>query len=256
MRTPLIAGNWKLHTTPTEAVAWFDAFRAALAGHAVDRIELALGVPATHLTALAPLAAQAGVALAGQDLSRHDEGAHTGEIAGAMLADAGATYVIVGHSERRSDHGESDDVVRAKVAAARRAGLTPILCVGESETDRDAGRAEAVVLDQLHAALEGLEADADAAALVVAYEPVWAIGTGRTATAQDAQTMSGAIRAALRDARPALADGVRILYGGSMKPGNAAELLAQPDVDGGLVGGASLDADAWLAIADAGQAAA
>ncbi len=256
MRTPLIAGNWKLHKTPREAVAWFTDFRAALADHPHDRIEVALGVPATHLPGLAPLAGPAGVALAGQDLSRHDDGAHTGEIAGAMLADAGATYVIVGHSERRADHAETDAVVRDKVAAARRAGLTPILCIGEVEAERDAGRAEAVVLDQLRAALDGLEADADCAALVVAYEPVWAIGTGRTATADDAQTMSAAIRGALREARPALADDVRILYGGSMKPANAAELLAQADVDGGLIGGASLDVDALLAIVDAGQAAA
>lgn len=247
MRTPLIAGNWKMHKTPSEALAWLGAFLGELEASPPSDVELLLAVPATHVAPLAARAKGGPVAIGAQDLSAHDEGAYTGEVSGAMLADAGATHVLVGHSERRAHHHEDDAVVHAKVAAARRHGLVPVLCVGEREDERDAGRAEAVVLGQLRAALDGLDL-ASSGDLVVAYEPVWAIGTGRTATADDAQAMSAAIRAALREARPELADGVRILYGGSMKPGNAAELLARPDVDGGLIGGASLVVDDLLAI--------
>jgi triosephosphate isomerase len=247
MRRPLIAGNWKMHKTPSEALAWLGAFLSGLDDTPHGGVDLLLAVPATHLAALAARAKGGPVALGGQDLSAHDEGAFTGEVSGAMLADAGASHVIVGHSERRAYHHENDAVVRDKLAAARRHGLVPILCIGEKENERDAGRAEDVVLGQLRAALDGLELNGPDE-LVIAYEPVWAIGTGRTATADDAQAMSAAIRSALNADRPDIADGVRILYGGSMKPGNAAELLSRDDIDGGLIGGASLDVDDLLAI--------
>ncbi|MEX2500780.1 MAG: triose-phosphate isomerase [Trueperaceae bacterium] len=247
MRTPLIAGNWKMHTTPSEALAWMHRFDEALADVPHDGVDIVLNVPATHIAAMAARTQGGPVAIGGQDLSAFDEGAHTGEISGAMLHDAGARWVVVGHSERRAHHHEDDAQVAAKLAAARRHGLIPILCVGETESERDAGRAETVVLTQLRAALHDLDLTGDEP-LAVAYEPVWAIGTGRTATADDAQTMAHAIRTDLREQRPDLAERIRIVYGGSMKPGNAAELLAQPDVDGGLIGGASLKVDDLLAI--------
>ncbi len=247
MRPPLIAGNWKMHTTPSEALAWFGRFVPALAETPHAGVEVLVHVPATHVAALAARVQGGDLRVGGQDLSAHDQGAYTGEVSGAMLRDAGATHVIVGHSERRALHHEDDATVAAKAAAARRHGLVPIVCVGETESERDDGQAEAVVLRQLRAGLAEL-APTDPHELAIAYEPVWAIGTGRTATAGDAQAMAAAIRAELRDLLPTLADGVRILYGGSMKPANAAELLAQDDVDGGLIGGASLNEHDLLAI--------
>lgn len=252
MRTPLIAGNWKMHKTPSEAASWIDGFARHLADTPHDRVDTLLGVPATHLAGMRTAAREAGIALAGQDVSAHDEGAYTGEISGAMLRDAGASHVIIGHSERRAYHHEDDALVAAKLQAAQRHALTPILCIGEVEADRDAGRHEDVVLSQLRAALDGHDLT-EADDLVIAYEPVWAIGTGRTATAVDAQAMSSAIRSALEADHGPIARDVRILYGGSMKPGNAEELLDQPDVDGGLIGGASLDPEALLAIIAAGN---
>ena len=187
------------------------------------------------------------VALGGQDLSQHDEGAYTGEVSGAMLSDAGASWVVVGHSERRAYHHEDDALAGRKVAAARSHGLTPILCVGERLEEREAGRAEAVVLGQLAGALVDIDVSASDE-LVIAYEPVWAIGTGKTATADDAQAMCASIRAALGERYGDVGRGMRVLYGGSMKPANAAELVAKPDVDGGLIGGASLEVEALLGI--------
>lgn len=253
MRTPLIAGNWKLHTTPSQAVTWARAFLEDLAADPVPGVELALHVPFTHLAPLAPVLRGTGVALGAQDVSAHAEGAHTGEVSAAMLADLGTRLAVVGHSERRADHGETDAIVRAKAAAAMGAGLVPVVCVGEVEAERAAGRHEAVVVAQLRGSLADLRVGA-ATDLVVAYEPVWAIGTGRTATAEDAQTMSAVVRGVLRDLFGDVGDGVRVLYGGSMKPGNAADLLAMPDVDGGLVGGASLDRASLHAIAKAASA--
>ena len=250
MRRPLIAGNWKMHKTPSEALTWLGSYLERLAATPHAGVDLALAVPATHVAGLAARTGGSDVAIAGQDLSAHDEGAYTGEVSGAMLRDAGASHVLVGHSERRAYHGEDDALVAAKVRAARRHGLVPIVCIGESEEQRDAGDAEAVVLGQLRAALEDLELTS-ADDVVVAYEPVWAIGTGRTATADDAQAMSAAIRAELRAIAPAHAEAMRILYGGSMKPGNAAELLSRPDVDGGLIGGASLVVDDLVGIVEA-----
>jgi triosephosphate isomerase len=247
----LIAGNWKMHKLPSEAAAWLrDLLDALPAGGATGRAELALLVPFTHLQSMAHAAFGSGIGIGAQDLSSHASGAYTGEVAGTMLKDAGATYVIVGHSERRAYHHEDDTLVNAKLTAAQAAGLVPILCVGESRAQRDAGAATGVVLEQLAGALAGFEV-ADAADLVVAYEPVWAIGTGLTATAADAQEMSAVIRTALRERYGALGAGVRVLYGGSMKPSNAAELLAKPDIDGGLIGGASLEVADLLAIAAA-----
>ena len=239
-----------MHKTPSEALTWLGTFLERLEGTPHDDVDLLLAVPATHVAGLAARARGSDVLIAGQDLSLHDEGAYTGEVSGAMLADAGATHVVVGHSERRAYHHEDDATVAGKVQAARRHGLVPILCIGESDDQRDAGEAEAVVLRQLRAALEHVELGAPDD-IVVAYEPVWAIGTGRTATADDAQEMSAAIRAELRTLLPDHGEAVRILYGGSMKPGNAAELVGRDDVDGGLIGGASLDVDSLLAIVEA-----
>lgn len=249
-RRPLIAGNWKMHRLPSEAVTWLRSLLGRLEARPMPQCDLALLVPFPHLPGMAALAFGEDVALGAQDVSPHTEGAYTGEVSAAMLRDAGARYVIVGHSERRAYHHEDDALVHAKLQAALGARLVPILCVGERQDERDAGRADEVVLGQLAGALEGIALD-DEGALVVAYEPVWAIGTGRTATAADAQQMSATVRAELARRYPRLASGMRILYGGSMKPGNAGELLAQPDVDGGLVGGASLDLNDYLAIAEA-----
>ncbi|HEX7002918.1 MAG TPA: triose-phosphate isomerase [Trueperaceae bacterium] len=246
MRRPLIAGNWKMNKLPSEATGWLEELLASLGG-AAGEAQLLLNVPATHLAPMSRLKSDGPVELGAQDLSAHDQGAYTGEVSGAMLRDAGARYVIVGHSERRAYHHEDDELVAAKLRAAQRNELVPILCVGETERERDAGEAEGVVLRQMEGALAGLEL-IDANQLVVAYEPVWAIGTGRTATAADAQQMSRTVRGALERLYPQLASGIRVLYGGSMKPANAAELLAQEDIDGGLIGGASLEVDDLLAI--------
>jgi triosephosphate isomerase (TIM) len=215
---------------------------------------MALCPPATLLSGMAGALSGSGVALGGQDCHPKASGAHTGDIAAAMLADAGASLVILGHSERRADHGEGDTLIAAKTLAAAAAGLRVIICVGETLAQRDAGQAEAVVLGQLSGSIpEGF----DPAGLVVAYEPVWAIGTGRTAQPRDVAAMHGAIRAALVARFGAAGAGVALLYGGSVKPDNAAELMAVPEVNGALVGGASLKAADFLAIvAGACQAAA
>lgn len=247
---PLIAANWKLHKLPSELDAWVKELHTALERVDRARLELALCAPYTHLSALGQALAGTSIRLGAQDVSAHTQGAYTGEVAAAMLRDLGVHYVIVGHSERRAQHHEDDALVRAKVAAVREAGLTPILCVGETLDEREAGGAEAVVLRQLEAALEGLTPDT-AEDIVIAYEPVWAIGTGETATDADAQAMCGAVRGKLRELIPNLADEVRILYGGSMKGANAAGLLAQPDINGGLIGSASLDAASLAEIAAA-----
>jgi triosephosphate isomerase (TIM) len=253
MRTPLIAGNWKMHKTPSEAAVWLRAFLEDLGGHDSTRVEVLLNVPATHLAVLAPIARDTAVRLGAQDVSAHAQGAYTGEVSAAMLGDAGAAYAIVGHSERRAYHHEDDEVVGAKVRAAMAGDLVPILCVGEVEAEREAGEHERVVVRQLSRALDGVDLQRSGD-LVVAYEPVWAIGTGKTATADDAQAMGAIVRSFLKGRFGPLADGVRILYGGSMKASNAAELLAMADVDGGLIGGASLERDQLLAIVEAARA--
>ncbi len=250
MRTPLIAGNWKLHTTPTAAADWMRSLLEDLTDLDVSRVELLLNVPATHLAVLAPITEGTPVQLGAQDVSAHAEGAYTGEISAAMLLDAGARYCVIGHSERREYHAEDDALVRAKVLACQAVGLVPILCVGEVESQREAGEHETTVIRQLGGALDGVDI-ARSQDLVVAYEPVWAIGTGKTATADDAQAMGAVMRSFLKGRFGPVADGIRLLYGGSMKPDNAAELLAKADVDGGLIGGASLKRDQYLAIATA-----
>ena len=251
---PLIAGNWKMNRLPSESVAWLRTLleRVDALPDQGSRSELLLCVPFTHLPGMAEAAFGWPVALGAQDVSQHESGAYTGEVAAAMLADLGVRYAIVGHSERRQYHGEDDATVAGKARQALAHGITPIVCVGENREQRDAGRATDVVIGQLRGSL-GDVAPATANDLVVAYEPVWAIGTGLTATADDAQTMSAAIRQELTALLPNLPGSLRVLYGGSMKPDNAAELLAQPDIDGGLIGGASLEVSDLLAIYGSGQ---
>jgi len=238
---PLIAGNWKMHGTLAEALALAGDVAAGVGGLKVD---LLVCPPALHLVSVAQALRGEAVAVGGQDCHAAPKGAHTGDVSAPMLADAGASHVILGHSERRADHAETDAVVRAKVVAALAAGLIPVVCVGETEAERLAGQAEALVGRQLAGSLpDGFEG-------VVAYEPVWAIGTGRVPTEADIAAIHAAIRASLV-ARFAGGGAMRILYGGSMKPGNAAAILALAHVDGGLVGGASLIAADFLAIARA-----
>ncbi len=251
MRPKLIAGNWKMNRLVSDALPWAQELTGEL-GTPRTGVELLLCVPASHLYAMRQELQGSKVRLGAQDLSAHDEGAYTGEISGAMLRDAGADFVLVGHSERRQYHHEDDTLLNAKVRAAQRSWLTPILCVGESAEQRDDGQANAVVLAQLDGALDGIEINSEKE-LVIAYEPVWSIGTGRTATPEDAQGMSSVIRAWCDDRFPGTGARLRILYGGSMKPDNAADLLAQPDIDGGLIGGASLEVSDLLAIYGAAQ---
>lgn len=242
-RTPLIAGNWKMNGLKADAVALTRAVTASPA----DRCDLLVCPPAVLIPPVAEALAGSAVALGGQDCHFERSGAHTGDVAAAMLADAGCSYVILGHSERRADHGESDDLVRAKAQAAHAAGLTAIVCVGETLEERDAGR----TLDRIGAQIEGsLPAAVTSENTVIAYEPVWAIGTGRTPTPEDVAEVHTHIRDRIAAKFGVeVADGMRILYGGSMKPSNAAELLAIDGVDGGLIGGASLKAEDFLAIA-------
>jgi triosephosphate isomerase len=249
-RTPLIAGNWKLHNTVAES----QALAGAIAAHvgSGSACEVVVGPVATSLTAVAATLKGSAVGLSAQNTHWEDSGAFTGELSPTLLLDAGCGYCIIGHSERRQFFGETDAGVRKKVAALLVHKVVPILCVGESLEQREAGQTLEVVLGQLEAATEGLDAVA-LAPLVVAYEPIWAIGTGRTAKAEDAQEVHGAIRAKLAELKgESWANSVRILYGGSVKPANADELLAQPDIDGALVGGASLSADNFIPIIDAG----
>jgi triosephosphate isomerase len=247
MRTPILAGNWKMHKTRAEARELVQALLAALP--ADSGREVVVCPPFTALAAVAELLPADGrIRLGAQNVSAEAQGAYTGEISAAMLADAGCSYVIVGHSERRSLYGEHDAWINRKLHAVLRAGMRPILCVGETKQQRDAGDAEAVVNAQLRAGLADVEA-AQFAELVIAYEPVWAIGTGDTATAADAQAMHAAIRATLAELGGAeAAEGVRIQYGGSVKPDNVDELMAQRDIDGALVGGAALQAAGFLRI--------
>ncbi len=246
MRTPLIAGNWKMNGSLASNVALLDGIRAGAAGL---NAELAVCVPAPYLAQAQSALAGSGVNWGAQDLSVHDSGAYTGEVSAAMLGDFACRYVIVGHSERRSYHGETDDLVAQKAVRALAGGLVPVVCVGETLQEREQGATDAVVTRQLKPVLAAV--GADLAKIVVAYEPVWAIGTGKTATPAMAQQVHELIRATLAQADASAAAKVRILYGGSMKPDNAGELLAQADIDGGLIGGASLKAADFLAIAKA-----
>ncbi len=246
MRTPLIIGNWKMNTLREEAARLGRELGDALAG--ATGVEAGICPPFTHLAALAEPARKAGLALGAQDLFWEPKGAFTGEVSAAMLKDAGCSYVIVGHSERRHVLMEPDDWVARKLRAALQGGLTPILCVGETLGEREQGKTEAVVTRHVRSALEGL-APADVGRIVVAYEPVWAIGTGRNATPDQAQEVHALVRKLLAGLAGAdVADRVRIQYGGSVKPDNVDVLLAKPDVDGALVGGASLEAASFARI--------
>ncbi|MDO9708584.1 triose-phosphate isomerase [Paracraurococcus lichenis] len=243
---PLIAGNWKMHGTLREGAALAEAVRAGAGG--APGVDLLVCPPFPYVQVIAAAMLGQPVAVGAQDCHAAAKGAHTGDVAAAMLRDVGASHVILGHSERRADHAETDAAVRAKAEAALSAGLTPIVCVGESEAQRLAGEAEAVVTAQLEGSLpEGFAA----AGGVVAYEPVWAIGTGRTPTEADIAAIHGAIRARLVARFGQAGESLRILYGGSVKPGNARAILALANVDGALVGGASLVAADFLAIAAA-----
>ena len=245
----IIIGNWKMNGTKALVETMAREVSSRAASLACD---LVLCPPATLIVPLVAALGGAPAKVGGQDCDARASGAHTGDIAATMLREVGASHVILGHSERRADHGESDALICAKVAAARAAGLTPIVCVGEDEAARQAGRAEAVVMGQLAASLPADFADPPAG--LVAYEPIWAIGSGRTPTTDDIAAMHGAIRAALRDRFGAAGGAIAILYGGSVKPGNAAALLALPEVGGALVGGASLVPGDFLAIAAAAAA--
>ncbi|WP_416401733.1 triose-phosphate isomerase [Alicycliphilus denitrificans] len=244
----LIAGNWKMNGSLQANAALLQALRDGL-GEAACAV--AVAVPAPYLAQVQGLAAGSAIALAAQDVSQHESGAFTGEVSAAMLRDFGTRYVLVGHSERRQYHGETDAVVAAKAQRALAAGITPIVCVGETLAEREAGQTEAVVKRQLAAVVQ---ANGQCVSeIVVAYEPVWAIGTGRTATPEQAQQVHAVLRAQLA-AATARAGRVPLLYGGSMNAANAAQLLAQPDIDGGLVGGASLKAADFLQIIAAAHA--
>lgn len=244
MRKKFVAGNWKMHGSRSMAAALVGDIVAALP----PAIDVAVFPPFPYLGELASQHAGSGLGFGGQDVSEHDgQGAYTGEVSAAMLADTGAQWVLVGHSERRQYHHETNEQVARKFAAARAGGLTPILCVGETLAERQTGLTEAVVTRQLKAVIElnGIEAFDTA---VIAYEPVWAIGTGHTATPEQAQHVHAFIRSQLAKEDAMIARLTRLLYGGSVKAANAAELFAQPDVDGGLIGGASLASADFLGI--------
>ncbi len=250
VRRPLMAGNWKMNLNHLEAIALVQRLAFSLNEKDFEALDIAVLPPFSDLRSVQTLidGDRLSIRYGAQDLSVHDAGAYTGEVSGAMLAKLGCTYVVVGHSERRQYHAETDEVVNAKAKAAFRHGLTPIICVGEGLEVRRAGEQVAFTLAQLDGAFAGIPAE-QARTAVVAYEPVWAIGTGEVATPEDAQDVCSAIRTRLAEMHSGdLADGVRVLYGGSVKASNAAGIMAEPDVDGALVGGASLTAEEFVGI--------
>ncbi|MFC5513243.1 triose-phosphate isomerase [Massilia jejuensis] len=247
MRPKLVVGNWKMNGSRAQNATLLAGIVEGLGG---AKAAAAVCVPAPYLQQCADALAGTPLAWGAQDVSEHAGGAYTGEVAAAMLADFACRYVIVGHSERRAYHGETDELVARKALSALGAGLTPIVCVGETLAQREAEQTNVVVGKQMSAVLALLD-DAALARIVVAYEPVWAIGTGKTATPAMAQAVHAQLRSQLRERSAAAGEQVAILYGGSMKPDNAAELLSQPDIDGGLIGGAALKAADFLAIVDA-----
>ena len=246
MRTPYIAANWKMHKTVAEAAEFVDALLPQIAATQSDVV---ICPPFTALSAVVERRYGTAVKVAAQNMHEEEAGAFTGEVSAPMLVELDVEAVVLGHSERRQLFGETDEALARKVPAALAAGLEPILCVGESEEARDAGQTEAVLAHQLQADLAGVEGGA-LASVVIAYEPIWAIGTGRTATPEQAQEACAYIRDLLREQGGA-GDAVRIIYGGSVKPENAAELMSRPDIDGALVGGASLDPGEFAAIVKA-----
>lgn len=250
MRRKLIAGNWKMHGALAQNAGLLDAVRSGMSG--LQNVDCAVCVPFPYLAQAQQKLSGSNVKWGAQDVHQLDKGAYTGEVSAAMLRDFACTYVIVGHSERRAYYGESSHLVAEKFLAAQQAGLTPILCVGESLEQREKGVTESVVAEQLDALIQlgGVQALRGA---VVAYEPVWAIGTGKTASSAQAQAVHAFIRQRVASGDGQIAAGLCILYGGSVKANNAAELFAMPDIDGGLIGGAALVADEFLAICRAGQ---
>lgn len=250
-RKPLIAGNWKMNLDHLEAVATVQKLAFSLPEDIYNKVDVAVTVPFTDIRSVQTLVDSDNlkVTYGAQDVSVHESGAYTGEISATMLSKLGCTWVVIGHSERREYHGETDALVAAKSKAALSKGISPIVCVGEPLEIREAGTHVDYVVTQTKASLEGLSAQ-ELAQTVIAYEPVWAIGTGKVASAADAQEVCAAIREAIRGlAGDEVAEGIRILYGGSVKAGTVAEIVGQPDVDGGLVGGASLDGEAFADLA-------
>ena len=253
----LIAGNWKMHKDLDAGLALVRSVGEAIATHGdgLGSVEVAVCPPYIHLAGMAEMLSDTPVRWGAQNMHAAEEGAYTGEISAPMLQSVGCTYVILGHSERRQYFGETDASVNEKLLQAQAHSLVPILCVGETKAQRDSGEARAVVRKQVMAALSGVTLDS-ANDLVIAYEPIWAIGTGDTATPEQAQEMHAYIRGVAEDAySPAISEELVIQYGGSMKPHNAADLLSQPDINGGLIGGASLQANDSVAIAEAGARA-
>ncbi|MDY5953867.1 MAG: triose-phosphate isomerase [Kiritimatiellia bacterium] len=248
MRTKIVAGNWKMNKTATEAAALVADIRQAVQD-GKGTVEVVVCPPFTDLKTAAEALQGSNIGLGAQNMHWKESGAYTGEVSAAMLKDLGVKYVILGHSERRQYFAETDQTVNLKLHAALAAGLIPIVCVGETLEEREAGKMQEVIVRQVK---EGLK-DADLSTVVIAYEPVWAIGTGKTATPQQAQEVHALIRQTLRDMVGPVAETVRIQYGGSMKPANAKELMSQPDIDGGLIGGAALKAPDFAAIVEAGK---
>lgn len=248
MRRKMVAGNWKMNGKTASAIALTQAVEAGSKG--LGAVDIVLFPPFLHIPIVADIIRHSDIAFGAQNVSEHGDGAFTGEVSGAMLRDVGCDYVLIGHSERRQMAGESNELVAKKFLAAQESNLLPILCLGETLSQREAGETESIVGEQLAAVVEcaGLAVFEHA---VIAYEPVWAIGTGVTATPDQAEAVHAFIRAQLAAQDAKIADVVRIIYGGSMNPLNAKELLAQPNVDGGLVGGASLKAEDFLIICEA-----
>ena len=248
-RKNLIAGNWKMNASHLETIQMVQKLSYRLDIPDYDRVEVVICPPFTALRSAQTVIEtdHLSIKLGAQNVDWHENGAFTGEIAPAMLSKLSVSFVIVGHSERRQLFGESDEVVGKKLRAVLAAGMTPILCVGETLEEREAGEAEEKVASQVSAALAGVSMDA-VGSLVVAYEPIWAIGTGRTASADDAGAMCGHVRATVDAVAPGAGEDVRVLYGGSVNPGNIAGLMAKRDIDGGLVGGASLDPDTFASV--------
>lgn len=249
-RKPLIAGNWKMNLNHLEAIALVQKLSFALPDKYTDSVDVAVIPPFTDIRSVQNIVEgdKLGIFYGAQDVSIHESGAYTGEVSAAMLEKLGCSFVVIGHSERREYHQESDELVAAKTKIAVAHGLTPIVCVGEALDIREAGNHVEYVTEQTKASLNGLSTE-ELAKVVIAYEPIWAIGTGKVASAADAQEVCAAIRATIAEiGGQELADNMRILYGGSMNDGNAAELVAEEDVDGGLVGGASLKAEAFAKI--------
>lgn len=247
MRTPIIAGNWKMFKTVSETLAFAEAVKSSAV---VEGVETVICAPFTNLPALTEAVKGTGIKVGAQNLHFEDNGAFTGEISGVMLKELGVDYVIIGHSERRQYFGETDEIVNKKVVAAFRNDLTPIVCVGEKLEEREADQTKEVCKVQTEGAFQGLSKE-DAAKVVVAYEPIWAIGTGKSSTSADANEVTAYIRTVLADLYDqATADVIRIQYGGSVKPENVTEYLGQSDIDGALVGGASLQPDSFVALVE------